>query len=160
MRNEIVFDMIPGIPTYIEIDCKTEKELLNITNKLGLDMNQANYGAFAKQYLQYYGIPESKINHSTKSLTFANIHKEINPQTIKQKQLLKNIQKQQLKFIKSLNTKLTSKIKRSNVKDTKARSKRKSIKRKTRVKNGGLQINTSLFNLLRGDKNHTEYKLF
>ena len=38
MRNEIVFDMIPGIPTYIEIDCKTEKELENSHYKIKIDL--------------------------------------------------------------------------------------------------------------------------
>ena len=98
--NEIVFDMIPGIPTYMEIDCKSEAALHYIESKLGLDTSKRRYGSFDKQYLEYYGIPKDVINADTPSITFLNIHKEIKPK--KQKQLLIKVQRQQLNAMRNV----------------------------------------------------------
>lgn len=99
--NEIVLDIIPGIPTYVEIDCKTEDALYTMVRNMGFDMQNANHGAFAKQYMQYYDVPEGVINHSTPSLTFENIHREILPKTAAQKRELRRVQRAQLVSIKA-----------------------------------------------------------
>ena len=54
--HEITFDTIPGIPTYMEIDCTTEENLNKIIKLLGLDDKYKRYGAFDKTYNEYYGI--------------------------------------------------------------------------------------------------------
>ena len=109
---EIVFDMVPGIPTYMEIDCKSEAALNYVENKLGLDVTKRRYGSFDKQYLEYYGIPKDVINIHTPSITFSKIHKEIKPK--KQKQLLIKVQRQQLNVIRNIGrTKRTKRTQRT-----------------------------------------------
>lgn len=44
--KELVIDTIPGIPTYIEIECDNEKFIKDIASKLGLNMSDAVYGAY------------------------------------------------------------------------------------------------------------------
>ena len=120
--NEIVFDMVPGIPTYMEIDCKSEAALNYIENKLGLDVTKRRYGSFDNQYLEYYGIPKDVINKHTPSITFSNIHKEIKPK--KQKQLLMKVQRQQLNAIRNIGrTKRATKRAHSKADRTKRRQK-------------------------------------
>lgn len=98
--NEIVIDMIPGIPMYMEIDSTDEKGLLEMERQLEMDTSKKEFGAFAKQYEQYYGIDQMEINNSTPSLTFANIHQEIQPR--KNHEKLQEIQMAQLTVIKTL----------------------------------------------------------
>lgn len=91
--HEIVFDTIPGIPTYMEIDCTSEEDLIRMVEKLNLDKSRMRFGAFDKTYQEYYGIEPSVINNTTPSLTFNNITKEIFP-TIN-KELLEKVAKEQ-----------------------------------------------------------------
>lgn len=90
--HEIVIDDLPGLPTYMEIDCKTEKALNNMIKLLKLDTSKMRYGPFGNTYNEYYDIPIDVINH-TPFLTFGNIAKEIKPN--KNKKLLKDIAKVQ-----------------------------------------------------------------
>jgi len=62
--KELVIDTIPGIPTYIEIECDNEKFIEDMANKLGLDMTKAEYGAYDKQYEDYYGISKIDLNNN------------------------------------------------------------------------------------------------
>lgn len=89
--HEITFDTIPGIPTYMEIDCDSEKKLNDMISKLQLDTTQKRFGAFDKTYHEYYGISPDIINHKTPYLTFQNIHNEIKPK--KNIQLFRKITK-------------------------------------------------------------------
>lgn len=75
--HEITFDDLPGIPTYMEVDCTSEANLNKIIQMLELDKSKIRYGAFDQQYLEYYGVPKDILNNHTPSLTFANIKKEI-----------------------------------------------------------------------------------
>lgn len=128
--HEIVLDMIPGIPAYVEIDCKTENALHHMVRKMGFDMQHANHGAFAKQYTQYYDIDENVINQSTPSLTFENIHREIQPKTSSQKKMLQRVQRAQLAFIKALD-KNRKKPRTYKRKRTSVRKKRNAYMRHT-----------------------------
>jgi len=77
--HEITFDTLPGIPTYMEIDCTTEESLNKMIKLLNLDVSKKRYGTFDLTYLEYYGIPLETINQNTPSLTFSNIQNEIKP---------------------------------------------------------------------------------
>ena len=81
--HEIVFDTIPGIPTYMEIDCTNEEDLNKMVDKLGLNKERMRFGTFDKTYQEYYGIEPNVINNKTPSLTFKNITNEIFPTKIK-----------------------------------------------------------------------------
>lgn len=91
LAHEITFDYIPGLPVYMEVDCKTEKDLNKLIELIGLDKSKMRYGAFDATYYEYYGIEKEILNNKTLSLTFANILNEIKP--IKNKKLLENIYK-------------------------------------------------------------------
>jgi adenylate cyclase, class 2 len=91
--HEITFDTLPGLPTYMEIDCDSEDNLKYMIKKLGVDESKKRYGAFDRTYNEYYDIPNEVINRKTPFLTFKNIEKEIKPK--KNKDMLKKIAKEQ-----------------------------------------------------------------
>jgi len=87
--HEITFDDIPGLPTYMEVDCTTESALDEVINLLELDKGKMRFGSFDATYNEYYDIPKDEINNSTPLLTFNNILNEIKPR--KNMELLKKI---------------------------------------------------------------------
>lgn len=93
--HEIVFDDLPGLPTYMEIDCTDETSLNEMIKLLYLDKEKMRYGSFGLTYFEYYGIEPSVINY-VPFLTFKNIENEISP--IKKNDLLKKIAKRQKKW--------------------------------------------------------------
>ena len=105
LAHEIVIDTIPGIPTYVEIDCDDESKMNQLVDLLQLDKSKQRFGAFDRVYDEYYGITRQIINYETPSLTFAGIHEEIKP--LKNHELLLEVQKQQLEMLKSINGGIT-----------------------------------------------------
>ena len=91
--HEIVFDTLPGLPTYMEIDCTSETALKKMIKLFGVDDDKyiKQYGSYGKTYFHYYGIPENVFNNKTPSLTFKRINKELKPK--KNKSLLNSIHK-------------------------------------------------------------------
>ena len=89
--HEITFDDVPGLPTYMEIDCTGEEKLNKMIELLGLSKNKMRYGAFDATYEEYYGIPKNEINNETPLLTFDNIITQITPR--KNKDLLEKFAK-------------------------------------------------------------------
>lgn len=84
--HEIVFDLWPGLPLVMEIDCASEKDLNNGIKFLQL--NKKN--SFTKSKYDYlYGIPKN-ITQKLGSLNFKNYKKQIN----------KHIKKNKSKFTK------------------------------------------------------------
>jgi adenylate cyclase class 2 len=79
LAHELTFDDIPGIPTYMEVDCTSENNLNELINMLELDKKNMRFGAYDLQYEEYYGIPKNVLNNETPSLTFKNIKNEIKP---------------------------------------------------------------------------------
>lgn len=75
--NEIVFDTWPGIPEFMEIDCKSEKNLQYILKKLHISQKNILYSGVDTLYKQYYGISKHELNNKTPSLTYSNITKEL-----------------------------------------------------------------------------------
>jgi adenylate cyclase class IV len=97
---EIAIDSIPGIPTYVELECKNEKEIKRVAKLLDLDFSKAEYGAYDKQFVDYYGMQKEDINNSVSSLTFKNIDKELKSYIKKNKDLLSSVKKAHLELIK------------------------------------------------------------
>jgi hypothetical protein len=91
LAHEITFDTLPGLPTYMEVDCTSEDNLVKLIDILNLNKDKMRFGAFDATYEEYYGIEKSIINDYTPSLTFSNILNEIKP--IKNKDLLEKIAK-------------------------------------------------------------------
>lgn len=88
--HEITFDDIPGIPTYMEVDCTGEDKLNKVVDLLKLDKSKMRFGGFDATYNEYYGIPRDVLNDKTPSLTFSNIINEIKP--TRNMELLQNLQ--------------------------------------------------------------------
>jgi len=103
---EIAIDTIPGIPTYVELECKNEKEIKKVAKILNLDYSKIEYGAFDKQFADYYGMQKDEINNSTPSLTFKNIDNEVKKYVKKNMDLLKKVKKDTLELIKKNKIKL------------------------------------------------------
>ena len=99
---EIAFDCIPGLPMYVEVECKTERNLHKAIKLLDLGQYEKRYGAYGKTFVEYYGMAETEINNDIKSLTFENIEKELKPYIHKNEELLSKIAKQHLATYKKL----------------------------------------------------------
>ena len=69
--HEIVFDLWPGLPLIMEIDCTSENTLDRAINHLGLDINDSYTKS---KYLYTYNIPK-KITQNMKNLNFKNFKK-------------------------------------------------------------------------------------
>lgn len=103
---EIAIDSIPGIPTYVELECKNEKEIKRVAGLLGLDYSKIEYGAFDKQFADYYGLTKEQLNEKVSSLTFKNIEKDLSKFIKKNRDLLKKCKKDHLDLIKKNRIKL------------------------------------------------------
>ena len=77
--HEVTFDIVPGLPIYMEIDCTSEPNLNKLVSLLELDKTNMKYGSFDKTYTEYYGIPSDNIIHKTPSLTFKDVGTQIKP---------------------------------------------------------------------------------
>jgi len=89
--NEIVFDTWPGIPEFMEVDCKSEQNLHYIIQKLQIPQKNMLYSGIDTLYKEYYGISKNQLNNKTPSLTYSNINKEL--KITKGNTMLKNISK-------------------------------------------------------------------
>ena len=99
---EIAFDCVPGLPMYVEVECKTEFNLNKAIKLLDLGKYEKRYGAYGKTYVEYYGMAETEINNEIKSLTFENIEKELKPYIHKNEELLRRIAKEHLDTYKKM----------------------------------------------------------
>jgi len=79
LAHEITFDIVPGLPIYMEIDCTSEDNLNKLVALLDLDKSNMKYGSFDKTYTEYYDIPSDTIIHKTPSLTFKDVGAQIKP---------------------------------------------------------------------------------
>ena len=95
---EIAIDTLPGIPTYVELECINENKIKKICKLLDFNFNDAKYGSFVNQYIDYYNIDIDNGNYP--KLTFKNIDKELNPNKNIQKKFLIKMKKEQLYLIK------------------------------------------------------------
>ena len=79
LAHEITFDIIPGLPIYMEIDCTDEDKLNKLVSLLKLDKKNMHYGSYDKTFTEYYGIPYQKIIDKTPKLTFKQVKGQISP---------------------------------------------------------------------------------
>jgi len=79
LAHEVTFDIVPGLPIYMEIDCTSEANLNKLVALLDLDKSNMKYGSFDKTYTEYYDIPSDNIIHKTPSLTFKDVSAQIKP---------------------------------------------------------------------------------
>jgi len=96
---EIAIDSVPGIPSYVELECKSEKEIKRVAKLLDLDYSKIEYGAYDKQFVDYYGMLKEDINNAIASLTFKNIDKELKNYIKINKILLNQTKKDHLQLI-------------------------------------------------------------
>jgi len=94
---EIAIDTLPGIPTYVELDCNNENDIKKVSKLLGFDMKDAKYGPYVNQYIDYYNINIDDSKYAI--LTFQNIDNEINPNKSK-KDFLMEMKKINLDLMK------------------------------------------------------------
>jgi hypothetical protein len=131
LAHEITFDTLPGLPTYMELDCTSEDKLNKLIELIGLDKTKMRFGAFDKTYEEYYGIDVDVINNNTPSLTFKNIISEIKP--TKNKDMLMKIYKS-YNFNNSSNNKKTSKKISKKISKKTSKNKKMSKNKKTSKK--------------------------
>lgn len=100
--HEVTFDMIPGLPMYMEVEAESEAKLYSFLELLGTDSSKQRTGAFGSKYYEYYGIPESKMNNGTPVIDFTSTEENIIP--VKNHKLFKDTLVEQRRIIKTLTT--------------------------------------------------------
>lgn len=95
--HEIVFDLWPGLPIVLEIDCTSESALKKTCEKLNLDMSKS----FTEyKYMYLFGI-HKKITEKIPYLNFLNYNKLLKKHVKKNKELFNSLTKDYYnKFIK------------------------------------------------------------
>ena len=68
--KEIVFDIWPGLPLYMEIEALSDKILMDFIDELGVDKKMIRYTGASAFYLEILGIPKDIINNQTPKLDF------------------------------------------------------------------------------------------
>ena len=91
---EIVFDMYPGLPEYMEIEADNIDNLNNFTILLNLDNNDHKWNSIPKLFDTIYGIKENIPN-----LSFENMENKILPLIKKNKNIFENLIDIQKKYI-------------------------------------------------------------
>ena len=92
-KTEIIFDHYPGLPPYMEIESKTEKDLLSFMKKLNL--TKENEFSAGDLYNEYYGIP---LIRKLETLTFDNANNVFLKMITKNKKQFIDILQQQKKL--------------------------------------------------------------
>ena len=95
--KEVTFDLVPGLPMYMEIEATSESVLNGFLDMLGVPENKKRTGAYSARYAEYYDIPKSVIENETPLLTFADASKSLKPQ--KNHAMLKQVLAQQNRLI-------------------------------------------------------------
>ena len=93
-KTEIIFDHFPGLPPYMEVESKSEKELKSVMKKLGL--NEENNFTAKDLYFEQYGITKDR---KDASLSFINANQMLEKFITKNKEQFNNILKHQNKFL-------------------------------------------------------------
>lgn len=60
---EVTIDTWPWIPTFVELEAETEKEVESAAAKLGFDWTKAMHGSVETAYQKYYDVTEEEIDH-------------------------------------------------------------------------------------------------
>ena len=95
--KEIVFDSYLGLPTFVEIDCKSLETLNKITKKLGFDRNKSEKEGTRSLYFNLYGIP--KKSNWGDIIEFKNSYEIFDKLITKNKDKFKNIFDKQIAYL-------------------------------------------------------------
>lgn len=85
-NTEIVFDMYPGLPEYIEVESKSIEELNDICNLLSLDIKKHIWKPLNSIFKQLYDI-----SNPPKNLTFYNLEEKLKPLVKKNVDIFENL---------------------------------------------------------------------
>ena len=121
--KEITFDLVPGLPMYMEIEATSEIELSGFLDMLGVAEDKKRTGAYSARYAEYYGIPKSVIENETPLLTFVDAAKSLKP--TKNAAMLKRVLAQQLKLIGTKSVSSSNKSSNKNILTKKTFKKKK-----------------------------------
>ena len=91
--KEIVFDELPGMPPFVEVDCHSKQALIKMCKLLKLDPKK-DFGERDK-YNYHYGITPNR--NKMESLTFKNASKVLGKYITKNKGKFMKILKEQQK---------------------------------------------------------------
>ncbi len=69
-NTEVTIDEWPFLEPFIEIEGKSENDVKNASEKLGLDYSKAKFCAVDELYSEKYGITEDRINNHTPEILF------------------------------------------------------------------------------------------
>ncbi len=97
---EVTFDIIPGLPAYTEIEAKGEKQMKEISEKLGFDMSKATYGAYGLLFEHYYGFSEEVFNKGLGEVKFNTIDRVLKKHAKKNLKMIPQIKKENLVYYK------------------------------------------------------------
>ncbi len=75
---EITIDEWPFLEPYLEIEGKSEKEVKNVSEKLGLDYSTAMFCAVDTIYSKKYNLPENVIDNNISKIIFGGENPFIN----------------------------------------------------------------------------------
>ena len=136
LAHEITFDIVPGLPVYMEVDCTDESKLNKLIELLKLDKQNMQYGSYDKTFTEYYGIPSDTIIHKTPKLTFEYAKRELKPR--KNQKLFNEIVKlnkevsptRSRKYYKTYKTRIYDKFLQKKNSKKITRKKRKNITKK------------------------------
>jgi adenylate cyclase class IV len=92
-NTEIVFDMYPGLPEYMEIESKTLDELKEVCFLLNLDTSKHTWKYLNEWFTEIYGIVKIP-----KNLTFGNLEEKLKPFIKKNHDFFDNINNYQKQF--------------------------------------------------------------
>lgn len=75
--HEIVFDIWPGIPMYMEIEGTTDSDINKMIKLLELDASKKVIANGGEIFSKYWGITTDEINDQTPTLTFKDVKREM-----------------------------------------------------------------------------------
>jgi hypothetical protein len=98
--KEIVFDIWPGLPIYMEIEATSEKSLNKILDELDTNKDMCRYSGAGMFYNEILGIPVDTINNHTPKLDFSSVGKLLKSDVTKKKEFNKILKEQKKDLIK------------------------------------------------------------
>jgi adenylate cyclase class 2 len=69
-ETEITIDEWPFLEPFVEVEAKSEKEVIEVSGKLGFDYQKALFCAVDTLYARKYGIPKNTIDNKIPRLVF------------------------------------------------------------------------------------------
>ena len=93
-NTEIVFDMYPGLPEYMEVESKTLDELNSVCSLLSLDITKHTWKPLNTIFKELYDI-----NKPPNNLTFYNLEEKLKPMIKKNEDIFENLNEIQKEIV-------------------------------------------------------------